>query len=166
MSCPNFLRATPSRRAGLALFLLSPILGALVGVASLPAAAQAVTTREVMLPASGRVRGAAEDVTFSGQVRIQSAVIPDVEGKEAPVAEITVDFSNVSGKGVSSRAAYTATSSVTLHRHVLPSETVEVQFPYYPAGKPLAAQSALASFQVYNGSTTSKSVTISTNPAN
>jgi hypothetical protein len=148
----------PSRRARI-LVLWAGLAGLLVGAGA--PAAEEPASHVVTVPVSGTVHAAEEDVVFTGQATIETMLITDP--KAPAVAEITVSLSGVTGRGAKSETRYRAESPTVLQRRVKASETIEVNFPYYPEGDPMAAQSAMASFKLFANGKTSPTVTISAN---
>jgi hypothetical protein len=148
----------PRRRAGI-LVLWAGLAGLLVGAGA--AAAEEPASHVVTVPVAGTVHAAKEDIVFTGQAKIETRLIT---GSKAPaVAEITVRFAGVTGVGASG-TRYQADSPTVLQRRVKASDTIEVNFPYYPeGGDPMAARSAMASFELFANGKTSPTVTISAN---
>jgi hypothetical protein len=92
---------------------------------------------------------AAEPVSFSGQAMISGRIVRDTTFGAPPGMEITVDLSNVRGKGLRTGKAYVVSSQTILHRPLVAFETVEVSFPFTPDGQVTLSRSAMASFGIY-----------------
>lgn len=126
--------------------------------------AQGINT-DVMLdktfnaPVRGTAKGPGETVVFSGQLLIRSRAINDSVFKARPLLEMTLDFSQVTGRGQKSGQTYLAPTSVMLRRSLLPFDESEVHFPFFAADQILTARSARASFQIYFNAAQGVSVT-------
>lgn len=99
-------------------------------------------------PVRGVINGPGENVAFSGQVLIRSRAINDSVLRRRAQLEMTLDFSQVSGRGQKTGKTYPASGVVTLVRPLLAFDEAEVHFPFFADGL-LSARSALASFQVF-----------------
>jgi hypothetical protein len=148
----------PPRRAGI-LVLWAGLAGLLVGAGA--PAAEEPASHVVTVRVSGTVHTADDDVVFTGRANIETMLITDP--KAPAVAEIAVSFAGVTGRGARSGTRYQVESPTVLQRRVKASETIEVNFPYYPEGDPMAAQSAMASFKLFANGKTSPTVTITAN---
>lgn len=107
---------------------------------------------------AGKMPGDQESIVFSGTAVIDTMVIA---APPAPaVAEISFDFSAVTARGEESGMAYHVDSPMGLQRRLGTTDTIEVSFPYYPDGEPLAARSATATFKLYATGKTSKAMAV------
>ncbi len=98
------------------------------GVSATPANAPITA----LIPVSGIVSGQPESVAFSGQAQVSSELVLDPSRFHHPPAVLlTIDLSNVSGTGSSTRAKYSAGSDGTaVFRQLVSADTIEVTFPF------------------------------------
>ena len=124
---------------GIVLSALTAML--LTAAADVPAA---VLRSSVTIPVSGIVNGQPESVALAGRVTIVSRLSSDPLLGEAMRNRITITLVNVSGIGLTSGAAYTATGEDTIMRLASTSDQFEVMLPFYRATTdgPLSARSA------------------------
>ena len=106
------------------------------------------TVVAAVIGAIGGSAGSAEPVIFTGQASISGKVVHDTVFGAPPVLEISVDFSQISGKGLRSGKTYLVSSQVILHRPLIAFDPIEVSFPFFADGDMLSARSALAHFSV------------------
>jgi hypothetical protein len=137
----------------------------LVALAGAPAGAQEATSSAVMMsePTSsglttssvsgvtikGIVSGQPESVSFSGQAQVNSRLVQDPDfGK--PVLLLTINLTTVSGVGSSTRAKYVIPTQELVQRHLAPSHSVQVTFPFLKSGSSDAssARTGVASFSL------------------
>ncbi|MGO4330886.1 MULTISPECIES: hypothetical protein [unclassified Cupriavidus] len=153
-------------RAGIGIVALwLGLAGAVADAGAQPA--EEPQTHSSAVRVAGKMPEADENVVFSGMATIDTTLI--VAPPAAPVAEIAFDFSAVSARGERSGIAYRVDSPTSLQRRLTLGETIEVSFPYYPEGEPLAARSATASFRLLTSGKTSRAIVVGTarpGPAN
>jgi hypothetical protein len=108
---------------------------------------------------SGTVHGQPENVYLSGLVQISTVVVNDPDLGTPPRVMVTVDFSNVTGQGLSTKTKYVAGGNQVLVRPLVNGDVVNVVFPFYPSGTngTVGARSALASFTLNYDTTTGTS---------
>jgi hypothetical protein len=150
---------SPARRVGL-LALGAGLAGLIVG-ARAAAAEEPLPSHIASVPVTGTVHTAEDDIVFTGRATIESTLITDP--KSPAVAEIAISFSDVTGKSAKGETQYQVESPTVLQRRVKASETIEVNFPFYPEGDPMAARSAMASFRLFANGKTSPTVTVTAN---
>jgi hypothetical protein len=135
MSKPNLKRR--------ALFAPVLITAALAG-APAPAAAQAGGT---LVPVAGIVSGSPESVSFSGQARVQSRLVPDPDFGR-PSLLLTIDLSSVSGVGTSTKAVYSVATQELVQRRLAGTHVVTITFPFSKTSGATVVRSAVASFNL------------------
>jgi hypothetical protein len=150
---------SPARRAGL-LALWAGLVGLFAGAGG-AAAEEPMPSHVVSVPVTGTVHTQEGDVVFSGRANIETMLITDP--KSPAVSEIAVSFSSVTARGMRDEARYQVESPTILQRRVKASEIIEVNFPFYPEGDPMAAQSAMASFRLFANGKTSPTITVTAN---
>lgn len=102
-------------------------------------------TYTAVVPISGTASDG-ESVKFSGQALVSSRLAPDPDFN-APSFLLSIDLSEVVGKGQSTNKDFVAPTPTRVQRRVSASHLIEVTFPYKERGKSdLEAKSALASF--------------------
>jgi hypothetical protein len=153
MSKPNLKRR--------ALFAPAALLAA--ALAAPPAAAQ--QPGAALVPVAGIVSGAPESVSFSGQARIQSRLVPDPDFGR-PSLLLTIDLSNVSGVGSSTKAVYSVATQELVQRRLAGSHVVTITFPFSKTSGAAVVRSAVASFaldfDVNTGAVTNASGNVAT----
>jgi hypothetical protein len=117
---------------------------------SFATAVHALTPSTVNVPIAGTVFGLPESVFFSGTARI--TVRPaesDVPGRPGAVV-VEIDLSDLSGRGLSTGAVYSAGNQVHLTRRLLPKDAIETTLPFALSGSaPTAARrTAVARFNL------------------
>jgi len=118
-------------------------------ITALPLPAAAVTWPQTLSVAvNDTVRGATENVVFSGQLVVTGTVVKDTNLSGPRVMELIIDFSGVSGMGATTGKKYVTAAHVILHRSLKALDPVQVTFPYYSDGQLAAARTALASLAV------------------
>lgn len=140
--------------------LLTPLaVSILCGLAGAPASAQnavmlsAPTTTNLTTSSTsgvtikGIVSGQPESVSFSGQAQVSSRLVQDPDFGR-PVLLLTVNLGSVTGVGSSTKAKYVIASQEVVQRHVAPSHSVEVTFPFMKSGSTDmgSARTGVASF--------------------
>jgi hypothetical protein len=128
-------------------------------------AADPGTTTQVSI--SGTVSGAPESVDFAGTASVTSRLSPDPDfGKHKVI--LIVDLTNVGGVGASTQTKYVISGPDIMHRPLGAADTVNVTFPFAPAGTTAAAdaRSGLASFalsfDVNTGAVTAATAAVAT----
>ena len=127
--------------------VLSLLVGIAGGLVSGGTSALAATTT-LVIPIAGTVDGLPESVSLSGKVQIQSRMVTDPDFGTPPAVILSIDFLVVSGRGLSTGTRYVASGEQHLRRTLVPSDLVEITFPFFPQGARGAAQArpGLASF--------------------
>ena len=126
---------------------LAAIAAAIIAT-PLPAAAAVIWPQNLSVAVSDTVRGATENVVFSGQLMVVGRVVKDTNLSGPRVMELIIDFSGVSGTGATTGKKYVTAAHVILHRSLKALDPVQVSFPYYSDGQLTAARTALASLAV------------------
>jgi hypothetical protein len=143
--------------------LLVAMLGGLLGGPS------ALADSSVAIAISGTVDGSSESVYVSGLAQITSTLVKtDPKFNHPPRVILSVDLSNVTGKGLRSGATYVTKSQDELLRPLVPSDQIAMAFPLYP-NTTIGFRSARAglasfnlSFDVTTGNITGGTATVST----
>ena len=135
------LRRPFLRGAGLA------ALTAAISALPLPAAA-ATWPQTLSVAVNDTVRGATEDVVFSGQLIVTSNVIIDTSLAGPRVLELIVDFAQVVGTGVTTGDKYVTAAQSILHRPLKTLDPIQITFPFYNDAQLAAARTALATLAV------------------
>jgi hypothetical protein len=138
------------------LSILGGVLGALLLAA--PAHAQAISTFNVQV--SGAVSGSGtaagpEAVSFSGPVLITATVVTDPAGGP-PTTVVFVDALGVTGKGLSTGAAYMNSGQANLTRVFGPADVIKTTFAFFrnTAGGFMKARTALLTLSLTYDTTT------------
>lgn len=98
------------------------------------------------------VRNDIETVRFSGQAIIAAQIVDDVLTHAPRVLQLLIDFSQITGVGVSSKQKYITEAQCILHRPLLSLDSIQVSFPYHISGDFGSARSVIATFTVrYQG---------------
>ena len=135
------LRRPFLRGAGLA------AITAAMSALSLPAAA--VTWPQILSVAvSDTVRGATENVVFSGQLIVTGNIRIDTSLAGQKVLELIVDFGQVVGTGVTTGKKYVTAAHTILHRPLKTLDPIQITFPFYNDGQLATARTALATLAV------------------
>lgn len=129
----------------------------LLGSASGPALADP-PTYIIKAVVTGKVRGADENILFSGTAAIESTII--TAPKQPAMTEIMLDFSTMKATGETSRLSYQVENPPTIRRRLNQTGSVNVDFSYYRDGNLLAARSAEASFDLNEAGQTPSQVVI------
>lgn len=108
----------------------------------------AATPNTTTVAYSATVHGQPEDVQLSGSVLISTLVVRDPDFGRPPKVIVTVDFSNVTGQGLSTKTKYVAGGNQVLTRPLVSPDVIRVVFPFYARGTngTTGARSAEASF--------------------
>lgn len=138
-------------------------LAALV-VGGLLIAAPLIVTAVIPLPTlsvpiKDVIKGDTENISFTGKASITGKVIDDPDFRGPPVLQLLIDFSGVTGVGVSSGKQYVTTAQAVLHRPLITFDPIQATFPYYASGNFASARTALASFAVSYGPPTGLKIT-------
>jgi hypothetical protein len=153
MSKPNLKRR--------ALFAPAALLAA--ALAAPPAAAQQPAA--ALVPLAGIVSGSPESVSFSGQARIQSRLVPDPDFGR-PSLLLSIDLSSVTGVGSSTKAVYSVATQELVQRRLAGTHTVVITFPFSKTSGATVVRSAVASFaldfDVNTGAVTNASGNVAT----
>jgi hypothetical protein len=119
-----------------ALFAPAALLaGALAAGTPTPAAAQ---VPDALVPVAGIVTGQPESVSFSGQARISSKLVPDPDFGN-PSLLLTVDLTSVSGVGQSTKAKYVVSTRELVQRRLAGSQLIVITFPFTRSGSTTVA---------------------------
>ena len=137
---------------------------AVLVVGGLLIAAPLVVTAVIPLPTlsvqiKDVIKGDTENISFTGKAAITGKVIDDPHFRGPPVLQLLIDFSGVTGTGVSSGKQYVTTAQAVLHRPLITFDPIQATFPYYASGDFASARSALASFAVSYGPPTGLKIT-------
>jgi hypothetical protein len=120
-----------------------PITGIVSG-GSVSLSAQPLTS--TALTSSALVTsGQPESVSFSGQVLINSRLVPDPDFGR-PSILLRIDLSGVSGVGSSTRARYVVSNQELVQRRLAGSHVVVINFPFTASDGSGAPQTGVASF--------------------
>ncbi|HET7402624.1 MAG TPA: hypothetical protein VFJ62_12595 [Usitatibacter sp.] len=119
------------------------LLAILAGAASLASWADVNST---LVPFVTSLKGSAETVAFTGNARIDTQVILDNVLGNAPVMEIVVDMSGVSGVGASTGSSYSISGPAIIHRPLAPNDLIRVTFPFYRGSDLFGAETVEATF--------------------
>lgn len=141
-----------SRRALIATLAAALVAAPVLVTAITPAPMLTVAVRDT-------IRGGTENIAFGGTITIAAKLIDDVQFRSPLALQLVIDFSNVTGTGVTSGKKYATAAQVVLHRPLLATDPIQASFPYYPDNNMLAARTALASFSVSFRAPTGLSVT-------
>jgi hypothetical protein len=133
---------TFSRRALLAAMAAVLIAAPVVVAAVAPPTALSVTVRDNL------IRGDTENIVFSGTITITGKLIDDPQFRAPSVLQLVIDFSKLTGTGLSSGRKYVTSAEAVVQRPLLSFDPVQASFPYYPENDLLAARTALATFAV------------------
>ena len=112
----------------------------------------ASTETTLTVPILGNVTGPTETVYLAGLVRITSNATTTSTVGAKPVV-LLIDFTKVSGLGLSTGATYVSNAQAAVIRPLAVRDEVEVAFPFFPSrtGGFLSARSAVATFSLsYN----------------
>jgi hypothetical protein len=124
---------------------LLPLCAVAVGVAtwsgSKPAdAAFTSALSAAQVAVRGTVVGGPENVAFSGPVKIDSKMVTDPDFRGPSNVVLSIDLSGISGTGQVSKTKYVTPSREVIIRPLVPSDRLDVSFPFYPSGaKPTTA---------------------------
>jgi hypothetical protein len=143
---PQFRRLACIGAAGAAL--------ATAALATTAAQARGGALPEMAVPVTDTVKGETEYVAFSGQAKVNGKLIDDPSVNGPPQVELAIDFSNVSGTGVSSGKKYVTSAQTVLTRPLKSFDPFEVSFPFYQSGDLGSARTALAAFALNYGAAT------------
>jgi len=119
------------------------LLAVLAGMASLASSADVVST---MVPFVTTLKGSTETVSFTGTARLDTQVILDNILGNAPVMEIVVDMSGVTGVGTSTGSTYSISGPAILHRPLSANDLIRVTFPFYRGSDLFGAETVEATF--------------------
>lgn len=75
-----------------------------------------------------------ESVNFSGKAVIRARVTPDPDFRTSDIVVLFIDLSGVSGVGATSKKKYVTSNKTIVQRRLLPSDSVEVSFPFWQSG--------------------------------
>jgi hypothetical protein len=103
------------------------------------------------VPIKDVVKGDTENIAFSGKASISGKVIDDPHFRGPTVLQLVIDFSGVTGVGVTSGKKYVTEAQAVLHRPLIAFDPIQATFPYYSSGNFASARTALASFAVSYG---------------
>jgi len=118
-------------------------------VTAIPLPAAAVTWPQTLFVAvSDIVRGATENVVFSGQFMVTGTLVKDTNLSGPRVMELIIDFSGVIETGATTGKKYVTAAHAILHRPLKTLDPIQVNFPYYSDGQLAAARTALVSLAV------------------
>jgi len=96
----------------------------------------------LVVPVSGKLVGATESVSLSGEARIRTSVVKDGEFGDPPGVVVSINLKDVTGTG-SAGTKYEASGEQELVRPFVESDTVEVMFSVYPAGSDASNSKAI-----------------------
>lgn len=130
--------------------LLVALFGVVIGGQSAPASAATSTTTVQQVRVSGIVSGSSselttsstesfagagtESVSFSGQAVLRAVVTDDPDFGTVPIVVLTVDLSNITGVGSTSRTKYVTSNRSIIQRRLRNSDAVQFTFPFWPSG--------------------------------
>jgi hypothetical protein len=109
----------------------------------------ALTPTSMTVPIAGVVFGLPESVLLSGtaQINVRPALadLPAAQNR----AVISIDLSDVTGRGMSTGATYVAGTQINLTRQLVGADTIRVTIPFSLAGSAATAvtRTAVATFQ-------------------
>ena len=119
-----------------------------------------VTGPPILVTVNGTVGTGADAVALSGQIKIATRIIPDPDFNSPTNLELTIDFSNVTGKGNGSGTSKFSTEAQTIiHRPLLALDPIEVTFPYSQANSANSAKTAKATLMVSFNAASGVSIT-------
>ena len=119
------------------------LLAVLAGFASLASRADVNST---LVPFVTILKSSAETVSFTGTARLDTQVILDNVLGNAPVMEIVVDMSGITGVGTSSGSPYSISGPAIIHRPLVPNDLIRVTFPFYRGTDLLGSETVEATF--------------------
>jgi len=99
------------------------------------------------VPFSGKVKGATESVSFSGEARLKTSVAKDTDFGDPASVTIYINLKGVTATG-SSGKKYEVSGEQQIVRPLQESDTVELVFMYYPAGSEGSTETASATFRL------------------
>lgn len=102
----------------------------------------------IVVPINDTVRGATEDIQFSGQVSITPKLVDDAGAIGGTTLQLMMDFSQVKGRGLTTGKRYLTSAQAEVQRRIMTSAPVQCRFPYYPASNPMASRTVIAAFSV------------------
>ena len=106
------------------------LVGALAAGTPTRAPAQVPDT---LVPVTGIVTGQPESVSFSGQARISSRLVPDPDFGN-PTFLFTIDLTSLSGVGSSTKAQYVVSTREVVQRRLAGSQAIVITFPFTRSG--------------------------------
>jgi len=92
------------------------------------------------------LKGSTETVSFTGMARLDTQVILDNVLGNAPVMEIVVDMSGVTGVGAASGSSYSISGPAIIHRPLSATDLIRVTFPFYRGSDLFGAETVEATF--------------------
>src|SRR5256885_3757080 len=87
----------------------------------------------LVVPVSGKVKGPAESISFSGDARVRTHVRMETEFDDPPGVTVSVNFKGLAGTDGSGKK-YEAAGEQQIVRPFQESDSIEVTFSYYPVG--------------------------------
>jgi hypothetical protein len=103
------------------------------------------------IPIKDVIKGDTENIAFSGKASITGKVIDDPHFRGPTVLQLVIDFSGITGVGVTTGKQYVTEAQAVLHRPLVVFDPIQATFPYYSSGNFASARTALASFSVSYG---------------
>jgi hypothetical protein len=107
----------------------------------------AQTASTLSVPIAGTIFGLPESVFFSGtaQITVRPA---QADVASVPRVVISIDLGDLSGKGLSSGAAYSASGQLNLTRRLVAGDVIRATIPFFArgAGPTARGRTAVASF--------------------
>jgi hypothetical protein len=109
----------------------------------------ALTPSTVTVPIAGTVFGLPESVFFSGTAQISVRPAEDDGPGARPRLIISIDFGDLSGRGLSTGRSYVAGGQINLTRRLTPGDVIEATFPFFlrGGGPTDPGRTAVASFR-------------------
>jgi hypothetical protein len=118
-----------------------------ISLAFAPALLAQTTTSNAVVRVAGTVAGLPESVDLTGTAKIRVMFATDAFPGSRPRLVVSINL-DVSGRGLSSHALYSAKSEANLTRAFVATDVVEVTFPFFPpkSAATAAARTVAATF--------------------
>ena len=90
-------------------------------------------TSSVIVAVTGRVKGPAEPVAFTGRAQITSTLLIDEFGGP-PSVHLTLDLRGVTGVGAATKKKYLISGPQIMIRPLATTDVIDFTFPFVPSG--------------------------------